>query len=53
MRMIMKLGLEDRVQETPKHLLRYPISDCRDSKRTKFRPSGVFGDVDPPRGYWP
>jgi hypothetical protein len=48
--MIVKLPLEDRAQETPKHLLGNPIADCRDSKRAKFDQLGVLGNVDPPDG---
>ncbi|MDH3886317.1 MAG: hypothetical protein OET63_19000 [Desulfobacterales bacterium] len=45
---VMKLRLEDRVQQAPEHLLRNAISDCWNSKRTEFCPLGVLGNVDPP-----
>ena len=39
-RMIVKLGLEDRTQQTPKHLLSDPIPDCRNSQWAKL---GLLG----------
>ena len=52
-RVIMKLGLEDRIQETPKHLLSDSISDCRNSERTKLGGFGIFRDVDSSSGERP
>ncbi len=49
-RMIVKPCLKDRIQQTPKHLLGDPISDCRDSQRAKLGPLGVFGNVDTSSG---
>ncbi len=37
-RVVRKLRLEDRRQETPKHLLRDPIPNRRDAQRTEFVP---------------
>src|SRR3990172_6057171 len=47
-RVVVKLSLEDRVQEATNHLLSDPITHSRDSQRPKL--AGAFGNVDPPRG---